>query len=213
MIKNTQTLPSEAEQRREARKEKRRTDIVNAALEVFSQVGFAAAKIEDVADAAGISKGTLYLYFESKEELFKGMIKAKMLPFFEEAEAMNAVPSESAEDRLRALTRFFYSKVLDSDRRQIMRLIMAEGPNFPEITAFYHANILSRGQAMIQGALDYGVETGEFRKMEQHGILQNVMAGAIAASIWKEVFDQHDPIDLEAYNETHMDLILRGLKI
>jgi len=203
---------SPATVRREARKAQRRADIVDAALRVFSRDGFAGSKIDAVADEAGISKGTLYLYFESKEELFKAMVIDKMLPVFDEAEALSVQLTDSAEERTRVLIRFFYQKVLNSDRRHIMRLILAEGPNFPELTAFYHQNILSRGEAMVQSVLDYGMERGEFRTVTGHGLLKNVMAGAIAASMWKIVFDAHQPIDLDAYCETHIDLLLGGLR-
>ncbi len=201
-----------AAKRREARKQKRRSDIIDAALHVFSRVGFAAAKIDDVADEASVSKGTLYLYFSSKEDLFKGMVIGKMLPIFDEIEAVSMHSGTSAEARVRALMRFFYQNILNSDRRHIMRLIMAEGPNFPQLTAFYYDNVISRGEAMVQDILDYGVSRGEFRALSGHGITKNVIAGAIAASIWKTVFDSHQPIDLAAYCETHIDLLLGGLR-
>ncbi len=198
--------------RRAERKAERRADIVDAALRVFSRDGFAAAKIDRVAEEAGVSKGTLYLYFESKEKLFEGMVMAKLLPFLEEAELIQDRINGSAEEVLRATVKFFYERILIGDRRHIMRLILAEGPNFPELTAFYHQNILSRGQKMLRRVLDYGISRGEFRRVEGHGILQNVMAGAIAATMWKLVFDVHDPIDISAYAETHIDLLLNGLR-
>lgn len=208
-----ETQAETAEDRRAMRKAQRRADIVDAALRVFSRVGFAAAKIDDVADEAGVSKGTLYLYFDSKERLFEGMVMSKLLPLLEEAETIPDKVNGSAEDVLRATMRFLYGRVLVGDRRHIMRLILAEGPNFPELTAFYHQNILQRGQKMIRRVLDHGAARGEFRCVESHGILQNVMAGAIAATMWKLVFDAYDPIDIESYAETHIDLLLNGLKV
>jgi hypothetical protein len=118
----------------------------------------------------------------------------------------------SAEERLKAHVKFFYKKILNSDRRQIMRLIMAEGPNFPHLAECYHANILSRGQAMMMAIIEEGVEKGEFRALNGHGLAQNVFAGALLAAMWKLIFDPYQPLDLDAYYETHVDLVLNGLK-
>jgi len=198
--------------RRDQQKEAKRLALIDAALAVFSRVGFAAAKIDDVADEAGVSKGTVYLYFESKEKLFEGMVKSKMMPMLDHVEEVMAQSTQTATERLRAHMTFFYTKILDSDRRQIMRLIMSEGPNFPHLAEFYHANVLSRGQSMINDILQQGVNNGEFREMNGHGLMQNVVAGALVAGIWKLVFDRFQPIDLDAYLETHVDLILNGLR-
>ena len=197
--------------RREQQKEARRLALVDAALAVFSRVGYAAAKIDDVAEEAGVSKGTVYLYFDSKEQLFEGMVKAKMSPMRNNVASLAIDPDQSATDRLKQHLRFFYTKVLDTDRRQIMRLIMSEGPNFPHLAEFYHANVLSRGQAMINSIIQQGIETGEFRNMAGHGLMHNVVAGALVAGIWKLVFDRFQPIDLDSYFDTHVDLILNGL--
>jgi len=198
--------------RREQQKENRRLALIEAALAVFSRVGYAAAKMDDVATEAGVSKGTVYLYFDSKETLFKEMVRAKMSPMLSGMADAIGQSSMSATDRLKTHMKFFYKKVLNSDRRQIMRLIMAEGPMFPDLAEFYHANILNRGQAMIGAIIRQGVESGEFREMEGHGLAQNIAAGALVAGIWKLVFDRFQPIDLDAYFDTHVDLILNGLR-
>lgn len=199
--------------RRDQQKQIKRSALIDAALAVFSRVGFAAAKMDDVADEAGVSKGTVYLYFESKEKLFEGMVKTKMEPMLTHADEVLAHSTQSATERLRNHMALFYRKILDNDRRQIMRLIMSEGPNFPHLAEFYHANILSRGQAMINDILQQGFKSGEFRKMNGHGLTQNVVAGGLIAGIWKLVFDPFQPIDLDAYFETHIDLILNGLRM
>lgn len=198
--------------KREQQKETKRLALIDAALSVFSRVGYAAAKMEDVAKEADVSKGTVYLYFDSKEQLFEDMVRTKMTPMLNEIEGVVAQPSMTATERLKAHMRFFYTKVLNSDRRHIMRLIMAEGPNFPALAEFYHANVLSRGQGLMQLTIEQGIESGEFREMRGHGLAQNVVAGALLAGIWKLVFDPFQPLDLDAYFDTHVDLILNGLK-
>ena len=208
----SEVIDKAPQSRREQQKQAKRLALIEAALAVFSRVGFAAAKIDDVAEEAGVSKGTVYLYFDSKEDLFEGMVKAKMMPMLEGAAEIAFDPDMSATARLKQHLRFFYTKVLDSDRRQIMRLIMAEGPNFPHLAEFYHANVLSRGQAMINAIIQQGIENGEFRNMSGHGLMHNVVAGALVAGVWKLVFDRFQPIELDAYFETHIDLILNGLR-
>lgn len=179
---------------------------------MFSRVGFAAAKMDDVAEEARVSKGTVYLYFDSKEKLFEGMVKAKMSPIMSEAAAAIDQAEGTATERLKAHMKAFYERIVKSDRRQITRLIMAEGPNFPHLAEFYYANILSRGQALINGILEQGIEAGEFRDMSRAGLTQNIVAGALVASIWTLVFNRFEPLDLDAYFETHIDLILNGLR-
>ncbi|WOR16170.1 TetR/AcrR family transcriptional regulator [Hyphomonas sp. FCG-A18] len=202
-----------AESRREARKEQRRLDIVDAALTVFARDGFALSKMDTVAEQAGISKGTLYLYFDSKEALFEGMVREKMLPTLEKLQSeLVATPDASAEDMLRMQMRFFYRNVLNTERRHIMRLIMAEGPQFPHIAQFYYENVMSRGKALFKGIIEHGIRTGEFRTVEGHGLMKIAMAGGLVAALWKTIFDTFEPIDLEAYCETHIDVLLNGLK-
>ena len=208
---NSSDLPEPPIGRRAQQKHARRLALIDAALRVFSRVGFAAAKIDDVAEEANVSKGTVYLYFDSKEQLFEGMVKAKMTPILDGVANAIDETSGSATEQLKAHLQFFYRNVLNSDRRQIMRLIMAEGPNFPHLAEFYHANVLSRGQAMIEAIIARGVASGEFRRMQGHGLMQNIAAGALVAGIWKLVFDQFQPIDLDAYFDTHVDLVLNGL--
>lgn len=209
----TETIVAPPQNRREQQKEAKRLALIDAALAVFSRVGFAAAKMDDVAEEAGVSKGTVYLYFESKEKLFEAMVLAKMTPMLDIAADAMMDPDSSAVVRLKEHMRIFYQKIIDSDRRQIMRLIMSEGPNFPHLAEYYHANVLSRGQKAINAIIQQGVERGEFRHMPGHGLMQNVAAGAIVAGVWKLVFDPFQPIDLDAYFETHMDLVLNGLQV
>ena len=198
--------------RRERQKEEKNQALIDAALAVFSRVGFAAAKMDDVAREAGVSKGTVYLYFDSKEQLFEEMVKVNMAPLMSEIAENLACPSMSATERLKAHMKFFYTKILNTNRRQIMRLIMAEGPNFPHLAEFYHANVLSRGQAVIGAIIQEGVDSGEFRQMKGQWLAQNIAAGALVAGIWKLVFEPFQPLDLDAYFDTHVDLILNGLK-
>lgn len=207
-------IKTPAESRREARKEQRRLEIIDAALKVFARDGFALSKMDTVADEAGISKGTLYLYFDSKDALFEGMVREKMLPLLDklQSEILATEGNLSAEETLRFHMRFFYRNVLNTDRRHIMRLIIAEGPNFPHIAKFYYDTVLSKGTAAFKAIINYGIERSEFRDVSGHGLIQIAMAGGLVAALWKTIFDPFEPIDLESYCETHLNILLGGLK-
>ncbi|MDJ0979687.1 MAG: TetR/AcrR family transcriptional regulator [Erythrobacter sp.] len=195
------------------RAEKRRKEVIAAALRVFSKVGYANAKIDDVSEESGAAKGTVYLYFDGKEELFKAVLRETMLPVLEEVEGMVFEPNASAADRLRAQFEFFYSRVMKEERRQVMRLVIAEGPNFPEVKEFYFNTILLRALTAIRATIDFGIERGEFRKPEGEFYTKAVMGSAILASVWKTVFDDFLPLDTEAFAQTHIDLVLNGLRV
>src|SRR6185437_9597591 len=139
--------------RRSRRKDARPAEIVQAALAVFADRGFAATKLEDVAAAAGISKGTIYLYFPNKEEL----LRAVVLPNLEVAEAQLATHAGSSAELLRMLAQRFLA-LLDSDLTAVPKLVVAESGNFPAIAQFYADAVLRRAFRLIEGILSRGMD-------------------------------------------------------
>ena len=195
------------------RKQQRRQDLTDAALRVFADRGFGAARMEDVAEAAEVSKGTIYLYFDSKQALFQGMVEDRLLPVFEAAEAQMQGFEGSAETLLRRQMAFFYDRVVKSDLRKIMRLVVGEGPHFPEVAELYYRLVLSRGQAMFRRTIELGVVRGEFRMRDAADHLPLVlMSPAVMSGMWKEVFDGLRPLDVDAYARSHMEVVVAFLK-
>jgi AcrR family transcriptional regulator len=192
-------------------KNERVREILAAALEEFFQQGFAAARLDAIAERAGIGKGTVYLYFDSKETLFEEAVRSVILPVIDHIESVALAPQGSAEMLLRAMITTFYRKVVATERRRLLRLLIAEGPRFPRLVSFYHAEVLTRAIAAIRHVLRYGVERGEFAADAAIEYPQAIMGPALVGAIWKLLFDDIEPIDLERLCSAHLEIVLRGL--
>ena len=196
------------------RKEARPEEILAAALESFAERGFAATRLEDVAVRAGISKGTLYLYFKSKEELFKAVVRETLLPNLARVEAMAGTfegPTASLLERL-LLT---IAGILGSRIGTIPKLVIAEAGNFPELARFYLDEVVHRGLGLIGTILRRGIERGEFRPVDVDRTVFCVIAPMLIAALWKnslEPYGKAPPLDAEALARAHLDLLLQGLK-
>ncbi|RKZ46910.1 MAG: TetR/AcrR family transcriptional regulator [Gammaproteobacteria bacterium] len=195
------------------RKDDRPKEILTAALEEFSMNGFAGTRMDDVARRAGISKGTVYLYFKSKEELFTEVVRDRILPHIEQLENMNEQSEGSAKDVLHNQLKTIYQELLSTDARFIPKLIISEGSRFPELARFYFEEIITRIHKVTRAVIERGVASGEFRPSALTWEQQAILGPALSAVIWKTVFDQFAPLELDAYLETHIDLLLHGLLI
>ena len=195
------------------RKEARPDEILAAALTSFAARGFAATRLEDVAARAGISKGTLYLYFKSKEELFEAVVRTRLLPNLARIEALAASfegPSAALLERL-LLT---IAGVVDSEVGAIPKLVIAEAGNFPDLARFYLDEVVRRGLRLIGVILRRGIERGEFRPVDVDHAVFCVIAPLLIAALWKNSLEPHDhaPLDAAALVRAHLDLLLRGLE-
>ncbi len=196
------------------RKEARPDEILAAALESFAARGFAATRLEDVAARAGISKGTLYLYFKSKEELFEAVVRARLLPNLERVEALAASfegPSALLLERL-LLT---IAGVVGSQIGAIPKLVIAEAGNFPDLARFYLDEVVRRGLRLIGRILRRGIARGEFRAVDVDHTVFCVIAPMLIAALWKSSLETYDDasLDAEALARAHLDLLLRGLEV
>jgi AcrR family transcriptional regulator len=147
---------------REIRSAARREAILNAALEEFSAQGFAGARLDDVAKRAGVAKGTIYLYFADKETLFQELVRSMLTPLIGQFEALATtdMPFAALAERLADVAA---REVIGSRRKDIIRLILSEGPRFPAIADFYYREVLSRVFAALQQILQRALERGELR--------------------------------------------------
>ena len=197
--------------KRALKREQKRLAILNAAFDIFSRDGFENARILDVARAAKVAKGTVYLYFESKTELFKGVVVHKMLPVVNELKSFEADADTSCAEVLRRQIRFVYYAIVKSERRQIIRMILTEGVKFPDLAKFYYEFGLSRGIRSIETTLARGVENGEFKPDLDVPYPMLFMSPAIAAGLWTLVFQDLHPIDVDAYCDAHIDFVLNAV--
>jgi AcrR family transcriptional regulator len=204
-------LETQAEPRRR-RKAERPQEIIEAAFAEFSRNGYATTTLDQIAERAGVTKGTIYVYFESKEHLFISMVREFTKPTMETMQDMFKTHDGSTADLLRAQFSFIYEHLVeDRRRREVVRMLIAEATRFPELADRYHAEILRPCLDMLRQAIQRGVDRGEIRNsaiIEQ----PQVVIGPIAlVDVWMMLFDDRQPLDLKAYFNAHLDMVLNGL--
>lgn len=195
------------------RKEARPSEIIEAALASFSEKGFAATRLDDIAARAGVTRGTLYLYFPSKEELFKEVVRQSVLPILVSRERLIARSEQKVADQLRSFILSIPAALTGSPLPAIPKIIISESRNFPELAEFYFNEVLARARHNIAALLRRGVRNGEFRALDIDTAIYCVAGPMAAAILWRSVFGPFDPKapDLAAVCRTHADLLLRGL--
>ncbi len=195
------------------RKNARPEEIISAALEVFADRGFAATKLEDVARRAGVTKGTIYLYFENKEALFKALIRQTIVPVLAQGEELAKSFTGSARELFERLVREYWRLVGETSLVGIPKLMMAEANNFPELARFYYEEVVTRGHRLMAGVLERGIRAGEFRPVNVAVATKLAMAPVMHAVIARKAFSACMPegFDVGKYLDTHIDLYLHGI--
>lgn len=195
------------------RKDARPQELLAAALDLFVERGYAATRLEDVAAQAGVSKGTLYLYFANKEELFKAVVRENVLPALGEAEETASQFEGSSADLFQKIMMGWWERIGNTKLSGITKLMMAESGNFPEVAKFYHEEVISRANAMIIGMLERGIACGEFRKVDTSQVMNVVAAPMLMLTMWKHSFSACgiEPIAPREYLQCYFDLLLHGL--
>lgn len=194
------------------RKEARPAEITRAALEAFAEHGYAATRVDDVARRAGVSKGLLYLYFRTKEELFKAVIRSVVVPRIDALKSSIADTELSAEEFLRGPFLDFIRKLPDSPARIVVRLLIAEGPRHPDLTAYYHDQVISGGLAALRQLIGRGEQDGAFRATRLGEFPQLLIAPVLMSMIWRTLFQRRHPLDTDKLLETHIELVLRAIR-
>lgn len=197
---------------RTRRKDARPGEIIEAALHLFGERGFAATKLEDVAAAAGIGKGTVYLYFPTKEDLFRAVVRQAVLPNLQAVQHLLDDPDLSAAEILRALADRFLD-LLDTDLTAVPKLVIAESGNFPALARFYADEVLRHGMMLIRSVLARGIARGEFRPIDLDGALPLFSSPLLMLILWKHSLGRHTDLRLDprAVVAAHLDIFLRGL--
>jgi AcrR family transcriptional regulator len=184
----------------------RRQAIIEAALDEFIARGYAATRLDDVAQRAGVAKGTIYLHFKDKEALFQELVRTALVPLIGR---LAAPPPEGGSIRA-AFENFvetFAREVVTTRRGDIIRLVLAEGPRFPDIADFYYREVVSRGLAGMRALIELGIASGEIRQRGLKDFPQIVVAPAMVAVIWQGLFGRHAPLDATAMLRVHLDMI------
>src|ERR1700754_3950287 len=196
------------------RPEARPAEILAAALEVFAERGFHSARLEEVAKKAGVSKGALYLYFETKADLFRAVVKDAISPNIERTKALASadVPFEQAA----RMGVGMLARTVVSDRRisGVVKLVIAESRNHPELAAIWHETVVEPGVALMSGLIAKAQARGEIRPGDPRNYAFGLMGPMILTMVWRETFEPGGatPIDVVKLVDQHLDTILRGMK-
>ncbi len=200
---------------RQRRKEARPAELMAAALELFVEKGFAGTRLDDVAARAGVSKGTLYLYFDSKEALFKAVIQEGIVPILEQGAGLIDGFKGSSADLLRKLIGEWWQRIGSTSLAGVPKLMVSEAGNFPELASYYHDTVIVRGRDLMRRILQRGIVAGEFRAVDVETAIDVIFAPVLMQVIWCYSLGaccgvRHDP---QVYLDTHIDLALRGLAL
>ena len=208
-------MQSDPKPRWERRKDARPQELLAAALDLFVDRGYAATRLEDVARRAGVSKGTLYLYFENKQELFKAVVRENIVEVIGEAESdVAAASGASCNELLRAMLDKWWRKVGLTRAAGLAKLVMAEAGNFPEIAAFYNDEVIERGNGLIASIVRRGIANGEFAPVDPDVMTRVLTAPVLMLMLWSHSFFPCDTqsFDPEAFMEAFLGLVERGLR-
>jgi AcrR family transcriptional regulator len=195
------------------RKHARPEEITAAALECFVERGFANTRLEDVAAKAGISKGTLYLYFANKEELFQAVVRealvARLVEFRSQIESFQGSSSELLELVFKA----WWERIGSTRISGIPKLVISEARNFPEIARFYVKEVVRPGRETLAAVIRRGIDRGEFRKVDPDTMAHLLAAPMLQISLWRNSLEPccDERLDPHTLIRAHIDMLKRGL--
>lgn len=204
-------VPGEPKWRR--RKEDRPGEIVAAALQVFAEKGFAAARLDDIARRAGVSKGALYLYFETKQDLFRAVVRDAVAPNIATVEAAVAAADLPFEQLARMLLARMAEILSTTPLGSVAKMVIAESGNFPDLARVWHEDVISRALRMATGLIERAQARGELRPGDPRTHAFSLIAPMLMATIWREVLEPvgATPVDLRAVAAQHADTVLEGM--
>jgi AcrR family transcriptional regulator len=195
------------------RKEARPSEIVAAALEVFAERGFASARLDEIAARAGVSKGALYLYFETKEDLFRAVVTDRVAPNIEMVLTFARSFEGSFADLVRMLLPRAAAVVQASGAGRVLKMVVGESRNFPELARTWHDEVINKAITAISGLIESAQARGEIVAGEPRLHALSLASPLLAGVLWRETFEPIGaaPIDLEALARQHVETVLRGL--
>jgi AcrR family transcriptional regulator len=192
---------------RAKRSAERRDAILSAALDEFAARGFAATRLDDVARRAGVAKGTIYLHFADKDALFQELIRMELSPVVGALENVSHtdIPLRQVTDRL---IEVFVREIFETRRKDVIRLVLTEGPRFPKLAEFYYREVISRAMGAIRVILRHAFERGELKTDALVRFPQLLAAPGIVSIVWSGLFDRFEPLDVRDMMRAHFDVLL-----
>jgi AcrR family transcriptional regulator len=202
-----------AQKQRRAPSERPR-EILDAALELFVERGFAGTRLDDVAERAGLSKAAIYLYFEDKTALFMGVVRQAVISNFGLVETMLAAHRGPVGELIPRILEFMATRIEQTPIASIAKVVVSESRAFPEIGRFYLKEVIGRGLPLFEKLIARGIEQGEFRKVDPALTVRTLVGAMLLGGLWKSVFEPigGEPLDVRALARHHADLMLHALR-
>ncbi|KQP19783.1 TetR/AcrR family transcriptional regulator [Pseudorhodoferax sp. Leaf267] len=201
---------------RARRPDARPGELLASALDLFTEKGFAATRVEEVAARAGVSKGTLFLYFSSKQELFKAVVHKNLASRFVEWNVEYEGYEGSTADMLRYCLAMWWTRVGSTKASGITKLVMSEAHNFPELAAYYRTAVVDPATALIRRILQRGIDSGEFRAVDAEYAVYSVTGVMLYLVTWKHSLgacaSSLGSFEPERFIAAQVDLLLNGLR-
>lgn len=202
---------------RQRRKQTRPQELLDAALDLFVDKGFTATRAEEVARRAGVSKGTLYLYYPSKEELFKAVVRQNLAHLIHQGFERLAAHEGPTSELLATLLNGWWERVGGTKAGGIHKVVMAEVRNFPDLAQFYASEVIVPAERLFEATLQRGIERGEFRALPTREVSHALMAPLIFLLIHEHSLGccpvSNLQVDAAATLRAHIDLVLKGLEV
>ncbi|WP_019961637.1 TetR/AcrR family transcriptional regulator [Woodsholea maritima] len=205
------TRDAEPGKKRQRRKDARPQEILDAAMVLWAERGFAATRLDDVAKAAGIAKGTVYLYYASKEALFEAAIQDRLVSVMREHQGLSQSFEGSSAELLTLFLNTVYARLLKTDAVTLLKVLIGEGHHFPDLVKLYREVAIETGMAAIGFIVKRAQARGELRDGMSDLDARLIIAPAIMAAIWQSVFAGEDAMDTDAFMNDHIHLIRQGL--
>jgi AcrR family transcriptional regulator len=195
------------------RKDTRPAEILAAALEIFGERGYDATRLEDVGRRAGCTKGTVFLYYESKSELFKAAVREAMSPMIRDTEQAVEEHQGTARDLLTKVLRLRWEHMARTRLTGLVKLLLTETGKYPDLARFYNDEFFDRGQGLLRKVIQMGVDSGEFRRVDVEQAARVVVAPLLFAAVWRHTFEPvaSTPIELDEYFTTSLEVMITGL--
>jgi AcrR family transcriptional regulator len=205
----------QAAPRWQRRADARPHELLDAALAVFVERGYAGTRLDDVARRAGVAKATLYRYYDNKLELFKAVVRHSLVAGFDQLSRDPSAPTSGARERLVQLLTAYTERVAGSPLSGIPKLVIAEAGNLPEVARFYHDEVILRARDLVVGILAEGAASGEFRPVDAEYAWRVIVAPLLLSIIWKHSFQvfEPQPLDFRRHLQAQLDLLFDGLAV
>lgn len=195
------------------RKQHRPQELIEAGLEEFALNGFATTRMVDIAMRANVSKGTIYVYFKSKETLFEAAIRSQILPHIEQLDKIVSTYEGTTKDLIKLIVHLMYDRIIKTNASILIRVMIAEGPKFPDLIDFYYNNVLKRGLSVLEKVVNRGIERGEIAGTAIALEPRLLIAPIVFAAVWTMLFNTQNPLNSEQFCDVHLDVLFNGILV